>query len=252
MPPSDQTIALRIASAVPTGHGPGDERARVWVVDDHDLLVVGLRAAIGRHVVEVASPSELTTGTIVAEAALFQPHLMLVDLQLGEHRPNGMDLIAPLAALGGQVVLFSGVTDRLVIAAGLEAGAVGVIGKHQRLEDIVARVRSALAGFAVTSPAERQALLDELSTHRATAHEQLLPFDRLSPRERLVLHDMVNGMTAEEMAEAHIVSLATVRSQIRAVLQKLAVHSQLAAVAYATRVGWRLDPAETRGLRQRW
>lgn len=226
--------------------------SRVFVVDDHDLLAVGLRAAIGRDGVEVRSPSELSAGTIVAEAAVFRPHLVLLDLQLGDHRPSGLDLVAPLTALGGSVVVFSGVTDRLVLATVLEAGAAGIIGKHQRLEDIVDRIHSALAGFAVTSPAERAGLLGELRLHRATAHEQLEPFDRLSPRERLVLHDMIQGLSAEEMAEAHIVSLATVRSQIRAVLQKLAVHSQLAAVAYATRVGWKLDPSERRATHQRW
>jgi DNA-binding NarL/FixJ family response regulator len=48
-------------------------------------------------------------------------------------------------------------------------------------------------------------------------------------------------MSAEEIAEAQFVALTTVRSQIRAVLQKLGVRSQLAAVAYANRVGWKPD-----------
>lgn len=231
------------------GTTAGSRCARVWVVDDHDLLVVGLRSALGRERVEVAAPSALHHGTIVDEAAAFEPDLALLDLQLGEHRPNGIDLVAPLRSVAPIVVLLTGVTDRLVVAEGLAAGADGVIGKHQPLEDIVVRIHSALDGFAVTSPAERAALLGELARHRATEHEQLMPFDRLSARERLVLHDMVNGMSAEEMAEVHMVSLATVRSQIRAVLQKLGVHSQLAAVAYASRVGWKLDPAESRRSR---
>ena len=45
-------------------------------------------------------------------------------------------------------------------------------------------------------------------------------------------------MSAAEIAEQRVVSLATVRSQIRAILRKLEVTSQLAAVAMAHRAGW--------------
>jgi hypothetical protein len=48
-----------------------------------------------------------------------------------------------------------------------------------------------------------------------------------------VLSAMIEGRTAEEIADQHFVALTTVRSQIRAVLQKLGVRSQLAAVAIA-------------------
>ncbi len=61
----------------------------------------------------------------------------------------------------------------------------------------------------------------------------------LTPREQEVLRDLMDGRSAEAIARASYVSLATVRSQIRAVLQKLAVNSQLAAVAKARQAGWR-------------
>ena len=49
---------------------------------------------------------------------------------------------------------------------------------------------------------------------------------------------MVDGKAASEIAADAFVSLATVRTQIRAVLLKLGVHSQLAAVACAHRANW--------------
>ena len=48
----------------------------------------------------------------------------------------------------------------------------------------------------------------------------------------------MSGRAATEIAEESFVSLSTVRSQIRAVLAKLGVHSQLAAVAMAHQAGW--------------
>jgi DNA-binding NarL/FixJ family response regulator len=68
----------------------------------------------------------------------------------------------------------------------------------------------------------------------------------LTEREQVVLAELMEGHNAEEIAKAGYVSISTVRSQIRAILRKLGVNSQLAAVAIARRAGWSLEsPAET-------
>ncbi len=63
-------------------------------------------------------------------------------------------------------------------------------------------------------------------------------FDHLSRREQEVLWALMHGVSAREIAKQSYVSLPTVRSQIRAVLCKLGVSSQLAAVALAYQRGW--------------
>jgi DNA-binding CsgD family transcriptional regulator len=55
------------------------------------------------------------------------------------------------------------------------------------------------------------------------------------------LGELMEGHCAEEIANAAFVSISTVRSQIKAILHKLGVNSQLAAVALARRNGWSLD-----------
>ena len=67
----------------------------------------------------------------------------------------------------------------------------------------------------------------------------MAPFADLTPREASVLGGMLDGLSAEQIAERDFVSLATVRTQIQSVLRKLGVTSQLAAVAAARRAGWR-------------
>ena len=66
-------------------------------------------------------------------------------------------------------------------------------------------------------------------------------FAILTERERIVLAELIEGHCAEEIATAGFVSISTVRSQIKAILQKLGVNSQLAAVALARRADWSLD-----------
>ena len=64
------------------------------------------------------------------------------------------------------------------------------------------------------------------------------PFDRLTSREQQVLHALADGRSVACIAEDWFVSEATVRSQVRGVLLKLGVSSQLEAVARATKAGW--------------
>ena len=63
-------------------------------------------------------------------------------------------------------------------------------------------------------------------------------FEQLTRRERQVLLALMRGATAREISKESYVSLPTVRSQIRSILLKLGVSSQLAAVVLAYRSGW--------------
>lgn len=90
----------------------------------------------------------------------------------------------------------------------------------------------------VASPAECAAALLVLRERRASREDRLAPFRQLSRREAEVLAGLVEGWNAEMIAEQAFVSVATIRTQIRSLMQKLGVHSQLAAVAAARRAGW--------------
>jgi DNA-binding NarL/FixJ family response regulator len=68
-------------------------------------------------------------------------------------------------------------------------------------------------------------------------------FDWLTARESAVLAMLMDGQSVARISAAWYVSEATVRTQVRAVLQKLGVNSQLEAVALATRAGWSLMAA---------
>jgi len=72
-------------------------------------------------------------------------------------------------------------------------------------------------------------------------------FERLSPRERQVLMALMEGQTASEISREAYVSMPTVRSQIRSILSKLGVTSQLGAVVLAYRSGWDGGPGAARG-----
>jgi two-component system nitrate/nitrite response regulator NarL len=212
--------------------------ARVLIVDDHALVAIGLQLALCARGWEVQTTDGPTASDVLDLARRFEPQVVLLDIDLGEEIGTGIHLIEPLRAAGALVVMLTAETRRAVLAACLEQGAAGWIGKGVFLDQVVNSLQDVLDGTPLIGCAAREAMLDELRIERAGMRKALTPFERLTMREREVLAALVDGLSAEEIAETQFVALTTVRSQIRAVLQKLGVRSQLAAVAHANRVGW--------------
>ena len=207
---------------------------RVLLVEEHVLVALGLELALCERnwAVEVASgPTALE---VIAHAQRFAPQIVLVDLHIGGSLGNGIDLVGPLAATGAKVVVLTSERRQMALAELVEAGAAGWINKGAMLDEVDATLTRVLEGGTVLGRADRAALLEKLRSQRAGTVVVNATFERLTQREALVLSALIDGQSAVEIARANFVSLATVRSQIRAVLLKLGVRSQLAAVAAAS------------------
>ena len=212
---------------------------RVLIVDDHPLIAIGLQLELLARGWQVETTSGPTAAAVIDHARSFQPECVVLDIHLGAAVGSGVDLIAPLRQTGASVVMLTGETERSILAACLEAGALGWIRKSAFLVEVVASIEDALAGRSLIGRASREAMLDELRMQRSSRHRSLSPFEQLTPREERVLSALIDGASAEEIANADVLALTTIRSQIRSILQKLGVRSQLAAVAKANRAGWR-------------
>jgi DNA-binding NarL/FixJ family response regulator len=217
---------------------------RVLVVEDHALVAIALQLSLSARGWDVETTDGPTAVDVVEHARRFQPQVVLCDINLGDGVGSGVDLVAPLRATGGEVVMLTAETRRTVLAACLQEGAAGWVGKDAFPDEVVTALTDVLAGIPLIGCAARDAMIDELRIERAGLRQALTPFEQLTSREREVLAGLVEGLSAEEIAETQYVALTTVRSQIRAVLQKLGVRSQLAAVARANRVGWKPERAQ--------
>jgi DNA-binding NarL/FixJ family response regulator len=224
---------------------PADE-PRLLLVDDHRLLAETLQSTLTFSGFAVSIAPCGSFDEILAEAASVRPTLVVLDLDL-QGAGYGYDLIAPLRALGAQVLVLTGTVDRIQLARCLEAGALGIASKANGFGNVLDQIRRAAEGESVTPITEKTQLLADLAAHRRAEDKRKAPFEALSSRERDVLRQIVDGHQAATIAKASYVSLATVRTQIRSILMKLDVTSQVAAVALARQGGWFDTPAgETR------
>lgn len=212
---------------------------RVMLVEDHTLLAQSVTVALSMEGFEVIRLAGLDFAAVIAAAAEHRPEIVLLDLVL-EGGVTALPLIPSLRELGAGVVVVTGETNRVRLAECIEAGALGIVGKHEPFEHLIAAVHHASDGGSLLTTSQRSELLQELRSHRVDVAERLEPFERLTPREREVLGALVDGCSVESIARTNFVAVATVRSQIRSVLSKLGVNSQLAAVALARKGRWPL------------
>lgn len=207
----------------------------VAIVDDHRFLAQTLSIVLlGRGFEPVIiDPDEGVVNRVTELGA----SVVLLDLKLGTHQ-DGDQLIAPLSRRSHAVIVLTGETDRARWGECLRAGAVGVLPKSAPLETVVAACSAAAQGEVVVREADRVEWLQAADRHRFETERTMAPFRTLTRREQAVLSALVEGEPATAIAARAVVSEATVRTQIRSLLTKLGVGSQLQAVAQARRAGW--------------
>jgi DNA-binding NarL/FixJ family response regulator len=213
----------------------------VLIVDDHALLAQTLVIALSAEGCRARVAGLISPAMVLRQVRTLRPGVVLLDLNLGA-LGDGVALVAPLTQLGARVLVVSGTTDTLRLAETVELGAVGFLSKQAPFEQLLSTVLDVVAQRPVLSSARRKELIAQLRAARAARSQDLAPFKMLTPRERAVLAGLAQGQRAESLAAAAVVSEATVRSQIRSVLAKLGVNSQLEAVALVWKVGWLHTP----------
>jgi DNA-binding NarL/FixJ family response regulator len=207
----------------------------VLIVDDHALVATSLAYSLSAEGLAARHAVAVDVSGVLAEADALPVGLALLDLDLGRDRAgrrlDGVDLVAPLSARGWRCIVLSGAADRCRIGAAIAAGALAAVPKQVPLPVLLGKVRAALAGLPVMAPELRRRLIESYLERDAERREIEEKLERLTRREREVLAELAHGRRAQAVADHYVVSLATVRTQIRSVLNKLEVGSQLEAVA---------------------
>lgn len=211
--------------------------AHLVIVEDHGLFAQTVAVALEAHGLDVTVVEAATTHDIPEAALDPTPDAILLDLDLGNGR-SSLDLVAPLAASGAPVTMLTGVTDPIRLARCVHAGAVGIIDKSCGFDELLTAVGEVLTEGTLLSDHDRQEHLARLRAHETDERRRRAPFEQLTAREAEVLAALMEGRSVDNIADEATVAVSTVRTQVRAILSKLGVKSQMAAVALARRARW--------------
>jgi DNA-binding NarL/FixJ family response regulator len=168
----------------------------------------------------------------------WEPEVALLEIDATE-RASGVSLIGDLRRFGVSVVVLGNDVDQNLLEKCVRAGSADVVDVRSPLTDLIA-VLARLTDPSLDSEPVPPPVSSPQKTPVGTA--RLAPFAVLTAREKGVLSELMAGHRAETIARNGWVSISTVRSQIKAILQKLGVNSQLAAVAMAREADWEHEP----------
>lgn len=210
-----------------------EERPTVLIVDDHELVRSALVTALTARGLACSA-----TGPRELVARVREPApaggLVLLDLDLGDDM-DGARLVPDLRRAGWRVLVVTGSVDEARIASAVAAGAAGWVSKSAPFDELVDRVVRAAEGRQLLDETERSRLRDLAGIARRDDEELERRWSRLTPREQQIADLLGTGLRPTAIAEQAYVSVATVRTQIRSILGKLEVRSQLEAAALARR-----------------
>ncbi len=194
------------------------QRARVVVVDDHDMFRAGVRSEIGAAVDIVGEGNDVDSAVKAVIAA--EPDVVLLDV----HLPGGggTEVIKQVHQRHPEVKFLAlSVSDAAEDVIGvIRAGARGYVTKNISGTELIDAIRRVAEGDAVFSPRLAGFVLDAFSgaIDIASVDEDL---DRLSQREREVLRLIARGYAYKEVARELFISVKTVETHVSSVLRKL-------------------------------
>jgi DNA-binding NarL/FixJ family response regulator len=214
---------------------------RVLLVDDQPLLRLGFRMVLESEA-DLDVVGEASDGAqAAAMTAALAPDVVLMDVRMPV--VDGIEATRRIVASGSAsrvLVLTTFDLDEYVYAA-LRAGASGFLLKDVPPAELVSAIRAVAAGDAVVAPAVTRRLIDAFAEHlpdpatgRSPTDQRL---DRLTAREREVLVEVAHGRSNSEIAQALVLSEATVKSHVAKVLTKLGLRDRVQVVVFAYESG---------------
>ncbi|HET8976988.1 MAG TPA: response regulator transcription factor [Solirubrobacteraceae bacterium] len=212
----------------------------ILLVDDQELLRMGFRMVLDAQgdleVIGEAGDGDAAVRFVAQRT----PDVVLMDVRMPG--TDGVEATRRIVASGSPsrvIILTTFDLDEYAYAA-LRAGASGFLLKDAPPSDLISAIRAVASGDAVVAPSTTRRLLANL-THRPPGAAP--PADggagpppaltQLTPREREVLLAVARGMTNAEIADALVLSEATVKTHVGRILAKLGLRDRVQIVVFA-------------------
>ena len=204
---------------------------KAYLADDHAMLREGLVALAAREG-DIEIVGQTGNGLdVMADVSRLKPDVAVVDISMPGL--NGLDVCRELTRNGNgtAVLILTMQSQEEFVIEALRNGASGYLIKDAAIEQFCKAVRAVAGGEVYLSPGISRGVFSRV---RDWGED---PYDRLTTRERQVLHMIVEGMTNPQIAETLGIAVKTVGAHRTNLMRKLDIHDQTSLVKFAIRRG---------------
>src|SRR5512135_976818 len=194
----------------------------ILIADDHRLLREGLRALLERDGFRVIGEAD-NGRSAVRLAKQLQPDIVITDIAMPDL--NGVEATRQICveAPRSKVLALSMHTESRFVLGILEAGASGYLLKDAAFEELTLAIKAVLKGQVYLSPAISGVVLSQsLARFNPNARSDRV---QLSKREQEVLQLIAEGQSTKKIAATLHVSVKTVETHRKQIMDKLDIHS---------------------------
>jgi DNA-binding NarL/FixJ family response regulator len=206
----------------------------VAIIEDNRLVREGMRDMLNElpDVRVVLAATSLEAGMLRKK----NPRVVLLDVGLQEKNSLRLAETVHKEMADARVIVMDLLPVHEEIAEFVNAGVAGFILKDATFEDFVGTIRSVANGARVLPAPMTGTLFSQIAKVAVRrGQEEALKSVRMTEREREVIALISAGMSNKEIAKRLNIATDTVKSHVRNVMEKLALHTRLQIAAYAHR-----------------
>ena len=205
----------------------------VAIIEDNRLVREGMTDMLNElpDVKVVFAATNLETATLKRA----NPRVVLLDVGLEDENCLRLAQTVQKEMADSRVIVMDLLPAHEEVVQFVNVGVAGFILKDATMEDFVGTIRSVADGARVLPPRMTGTLFSQIAqvaVQRGAAVEALDAV-RMTQREREVIALIAEGMSNKEIAQRLAIATETVKSHVRNVMEKLALHSRLQIAAYA-------------------
>ncbi len=206
-------------------------KQRLLLVDDHEVVRLGLKALLDRHPGFEVIAEASTARDAVEQVETLHPDVVVMDIRLPGG--SGIDACAEISERfpDSKVIMLTSYAEDEMLFSAIRAGAAGYVLKQIGGEDLVRAIEAVGRGEALLDPAVTQRVFQEV--RKAAKEEEASAFSALTQQEKHVLLLVSEGKTNREIAKALFLGEGTVRNYVSSILSKLGVSNRAEAAAFA-------------------
>ena len=208
---------------------------RILLADDHKIIRDGLRSLLGKEE-DMVVVAEAENGRKALQLTRkLGPDVIIMDVSMPDL--NGIDAARQIIGEqpGIQIVALSMHSEKQFVEGMLKAGVSGYLLKDTAFEELIKAIRVVCAGKKYLSPDVTDIVLHEFISPTVTTDDQ--PATALTIREREVLQLIAEGRTTREIASKLNISVKTVETHRKNIMDKLGLHTVAELTKYAVREG---------------
>lgn len=206
----------------------------VLIVDDHPIVREGLHALISTEP-DMQIVGEAANGVdAVRMARDLQPDVILLDLMM--EPMSGIEAIERIKAdnPNARILALTSFAEDDIVFPAIKAGALGYLLKDSAPNDLLQAVHNVFRGIPSLAPSIALKLMRDID-HAPDAPNASA--ETLTEREVLILKQVAQGLTNQEIAVLLVISERTVRNHVGSILSKLHLANRTQAALYALREG---------------